>query len=1183
MASFLQSIARYLMRVGRWLGELFGLGSGSGAAGVVPVTVTGARPGSGWPGTVLTLDGAGFADTLDGNTVTVGGDAALVIRAAANRLTVLIGERARSGPVRVTTGGVTASAPDPFVILPWPEIRDSASHGAPVFFHGPQGGTPALGKKNQPILVVFAEGAGGPAVDVAAEIAAEMATFHDAERFWREATYASVGAAHGTSIAYKAGPWVNLPRPRNSYVWDDADTDFARADLFTKAKRWTQIVGSRAYCAHQGGGLSIADIAATNGPAEVARIAPGWLAYHVALSGNTAFVAAGTDGLIAVAVGGATPLQLSKTALGGNLRGCDVAGNTLVAAAMAGGVEVYDIGNPANPVRRAAIDGGSDWATCVKVVGNRAYVGAGKSLRVYDMTGAPVLVGQAAVGDWVLGVDVSGSTCVLATDGSGLAVFDVSAAAPVPKGNLKDALHLFSARLSGNLAFAACGSDGILIADISDPTNPKRLALTPTGSSSYDFTPPVAGSYSVVALGGSGVAPADLSDPKHPRLGNENYLTSTPPLGGDWDLGALRANLNNAANSTGKLKGDALFVHALLGAKTADPGLDFNNFDGFVVVIHGFPGRGQSSLYNSVTFEGQSVSFAEQKGIIWLPSHISPGVRTTWGRKAHEVGHWFVMPDIYTEWYEDGTVLVGDAADWDMAGSHDLGPLFSGHQADHMQVFDSSKIARRTWSPSTAPAPETFEIVAHGAAEDATGRINLLELKVSDSLSYFVEVRQKPGTVIFDAKIPIPAGAAGRVLVTRVDEAQSISNTFERPTMLFGVLNVGESVVDAVRLLRIEAAAVIQPDPLVYRVVVHWNEQPPPDPNGKFDLRIAPWSTDTWTTPDIWINSPRNDQGATLIYESHEPGDETKPTLNGDRPWVKHQNTIFARVSNSGVQDATDVFVSAYVTSPPGIGDNGSWETLKTVQVARIAANDSQLVRFDWTPAVDKHTCLSVAIFPQVGEISPDNNRAQENVAKFDSAGSSSHEPVVLEAAVRSPFSVWRRVDLRVRGLLTGWHAVVDKQWVWVEPKGSVPVTAVIWTDLDSPRAHEGVHIPPMAQPRVEGWTDFGAHRYLPIGGILAQVRANKQTRVVLEAAAVEGRIRVMAWLQPPVAGVSGVVEVTNAAGASRLVPFTTDAGGRIQAETVAAPGRYDVQVFTSSTPQAAEAESDRRQVIMPA
>ena len=95
---------------------------------------------------------------------------------------------------------------------------------------------------------------------------------------------------------------------------------------------------------------------------------------------------------------------------------------------------------------------------------------------------------------------------------------------------------------------------------------------------------------------------------------------------------------------------------------------------------------------------------------------------------------------------------------------------------------------------------------------------------------------------------------------------------------------------------------------------------------------------------------------------------------------------------------------------------------------------------------------MEVAVFPQNGERNQEDNFAQENVFHFDTPGSSSHEPVILNAMVRSPFSVWRFVDLRVKGLPEGWHARMDRRWVWVPPKGEVPVTAIIWTDKDSPK-----------------------------------------------------------------------------------------------------------------------------------
>ena len=125
-------IADGIARVLRWLASVFGFGGASPALAIFAV-----KPGSGWPGTIVTIDGQAFADSLDDNQVEIGGDAALVMRASPNRLTVIVGEAAKSGAIRITTGGVTTTASQTFQIRPWPELRDSASSGPPVLFHGP--------------------------------------------------------------------------------------------------------------------------------------------------------------------------------------------------------------------------------------------------------------------------------------------------------------------------------------------------------------------------------------------------------------------------------------------------------------------------------------------------------------------------------------------------------------------------------------------------------------------------------------------------------------------------------------------------------------------------------------------------------------------------------------------------------------------------------------------------------------------------------------------------------------------------------------------------------------------------------------------------------------------------------------------------------------------------------------
>ena len=56
----------------------------------------------------------------------------------------MVGEHATNGPIVVSTGGVTVTAPELFTLRPWPDPRDATQLGAPVFFHGPQPGTPKV-------------------------------------------------------------------------------------------------------------------------------------------------------------------------------------------------------------------------------------------------------------------------------------------------------------------------------------------------------------------------------------------------------------------------------------------------------------------------------------------------------------------------------------------------------------------------------------------------------------------------------------------------------------------------------------------------------------------------------------------------------------------------------------------------------------------------------------------------------------------------------------------------------------------------------------------------------------------------------------------------------------------------------------------------------------------------------
>ncbi|HEY9218107.1 MAG TPA: hypothetical protein VIO94_08660, partial [Phenylobacterium sp.] len=742
------------------------------------------------------------------------------------------------------------------------------------------------------------------------------------------------------------------------------------------------------------------------------------------------------------------------------------------------------------------------------------------------------------------------------------------------------ASRIRAVRLAGGKAYLAANTAGLVIVDVSNIDAPAKLGEKVTLKPAYNLD--VAGTEVILAVGSVVLVSIDVSNPAAPKI-NGGEMAS----GSEGSLSDMQEGLRIASDSQALVKNSGrLFIDAL-NAYFAASGTNvagLNGFKGIVLLVNGGFLRGQSWTTGEHANGPAKVTLNDTKGAIYMATGA------TWGRKAHEIGHWLGMWDIYTHWFSDGTMLAGTAENWCMSGNHDSGPLFSSHHLNRILNWYSSgaggNVKELVWSP-TSLLDEAFEVVAHGAAQDGNpNRYHVLKLVASSGLTYFVEVRHRPATLIYDQNLPLPAGDPGRVVVLRVTEGTSVSNTFERPIQLVDALAVGGQVVDAARNLIVTVEAQTQADPLAFRVRVKWNQPIAGDPNGAFDLTITPWDTTTWQTPDIWIDSPRNNAGAAAVYEFHEAGAPDKPILNGDRPWVKRKNKIYARIRNTGPQTVPEAWVSCYVTSPPGIGDNGDWQVIGTKKVANVPGNGELIVDFDWTPAAAGHTCISVAILPQIGEIATDNNRAQENVATFDSTSASSHQPVILEAQVRSPFTVWRKVDLLVQDLPDGWHAVVDRSHVWLPGKGAAPVRAVIWTDLGAPWARDK-RIVPLAKPRVEGWTDF-TDRYLPIGGILAPVKAVKKVVLEIVHEASRSGIYVGGHLTPAVANVPIVIEITDETGDVVRLYATTNAGGTFGANTGDAqiklrPGKYRLQGFVTAGGNAGEAESNVRYAVIPA
>jgi hypothetical protein len=206
---------------------------------------------------------------------------------------------------------------------------------------------------------------------------------------------------------------------------------------------------------------------------------PGF-ANNVDISGNIAYVAAGSTGLQVVDVSDRrAPRIIGSLDTPGNANDVRVVGNRAYIADGSAGLRIIDVTNPASPTFLAALDTPGE-ANDVVVVGNLAYVADGPSgLQIIDVSDpvVPRLVGTLDTPGTARGVDVSGNLAVIA-DGNSLRIVDIgNPSSPVSRGSLTttDARDV---TVEGTIAYLADFNGSLKTIDFSTPTAPRLLATT---------------------------------------------------------------------------------------------------------------------------------------------------------------------------------------------------------------------------------------------------------------------------------------------------------------------------------------------------------------------------------------------------------------------------------------------------------------------------------------------------------------------------------------------------------------------------------------------------------------------------------------------------------------------------------------------------------------------------------
>ena len=600
------------------------------------------------------------------------------------------------------------------------------------------------------------------------------------------------------------------------------------------------------------------------------------------------------------------------------------------------------------------------------------------------------------------------------------------------------------------------------------------------------------------------------------------------------------------------------------------------------------------------------ITLTQPINLLWINEDAN------WGRFAHEFGHNIVSAPTASG---DGTATLGEdvygsdlvdagtatAHDFEMMGSHDSHPIFSGYHLEKLGYYDGANIKTLQWDRN--PFTEDVDLIAHGLAEDGnTDRYHILKIRISDALFYYVEVRQRPGTTaqIFDDSIPIGAAPnQGGVIVTRVIADEMHNNQQTRFITLMHderVQIANDFIEDPARALRVTVLDdSVQARPLVCRVRVEWAQTVVDDPNGSFDLKVEPWDS-SWQSPDIWV-----DRDPIGTFDNPVDG-EGRPTGNGDKPWVDHINQFTARVNVSGAMGATNVKVTFYAVTPPGVGDNGNWSPIAVKSIANIPQDGFMDTFCNWVPVVGKHTCLKVYASQQLGEISGGNNGAQENVFDFQAAGSSPADPQFIRTAVRNPVDEPRAIQLSMRGLPLGWAAQIPHAWIWLDAGAEREIDVMVWPTADVNVYKFGkkkeARYPGTAPFRVAGFIERSyaeklpvsqtvpGSRFYPIGGTFYRVHVRRRATIrikVNDRARQKEKIVVAGTVGPARADQQVLVDVLFPDGKTRRTTQTkTNSTGQFQASlsvlgdhNTLMLGQYRIQAFIFQATELADAESN--------
>ena len=494
-----------------------------------------------------------------------------------------------------------------------------------------------------------------------------------------------------------------------------------------------------------------------------------------------------------------------------------------------------------------------------------------------------------------------------------------------------------------------------------------------------------------------------------------------------------------------------------------------------------------------------------------------------WETWAHELGHVLGFWDLYARSVHDAHFdrKFDYVREWEMMDSHWGGAhVGAWHKIKRGWLTSIAEVgpppAGATETHRFTLAPVEFRLADYAGAESPTHPLrHALRIRLSERHWILVENRQ-PATA-YSQQLPddtvgtFPpdfSGGAGGIFVTdTIDPFEPVlyrspvttlnphgagtlagrARGMKQPDELD--LSTTYPAYDGIVIRVVDTVPGTAGRPEALRVDIEWG------PGDFVELEIRNWEAPTvYGTRDIWIDWPGNGDEN---YPNTDP-----PLGNGDpthwHPDGAVANRIKARVHNRGTIQALGVVVRAYVNTPMGMGDRGTFVPLPDSAPQDIPPASSRDFVFDWRPRQPGHTCIRAEVFTHastLGDLDLLNNDGQENIDDFHPVAGSPYDPVEFSFKLNNDYDQPIQVAVVPSGLVDGMDVEIERNFVILAADEEVELRALLQLDK--------AKIPPYSGRGEPEPLRFNLHAFiatedswLPFGGLTGMVHPGYRSKL---------------------------------------------------------------------------------------